>query len=122
MQTTGKNLGGAKAWTTLEQKTWLTERMPDYVASRSSDSKTNFCFWPPIFEAWFAIWLIRCLVAAPPKNVVAELVDGKKIVSSRGCRCWYDSLIVLLSRSKSGTGLRTTANEPKRWVKVGFAS
>ena len=95
MQTTGKNLGGAKAWTTPEQKAWLTERMPDYVASRSSDSKTDF--WLPIFEAWFAIWPIPLPGSkALPKNVVAELVDGKKTVSRRGCRCWYDLLIVLL--------------------------
>lgn len=121
MQTAEKNLGGAKQWTTLEQKAWLTGKMPDYVASRSSESKTDF--WLPIFEQWFAMWPITFPGTEPaPKAVLAELMDDKKSVSNCVRGRWYDLQILLRSRSKSGTGSRTIVNEPKRRAKVGSAS
>ena len=120
MQSTEKNLGGVKPWTTSEQKAWLTVHMPHYVASRSSDSKTDF--WPPIFEEWFGKWPVTFPGDTMPQNVIVECRDAKKIVRSRVRWCWYDLPIHLSSPSKSGIGSRTIVNDPKQQEKVGFAS
>lgn len=56
MSTSDKNKGGQKAWTTNEQKDWLTNRLPSYVASRASDSPSDF--WAGVFEGWFENWPI----------------------------------------------------------------
>jgi hypothetical protein len=51
-----KNKGGVKAWTSDEQKDWLTSMLPSYIASRASDSPSDF--WDRLFEDWFEKWPI----------------------------------------------------------------
>lgn len=56
MSTGEKSKGGQKAWTTNEQKEWLTSQLPSFVASRSSDSPSDF--WASVFKGWFEKWPI----------------------------------------------------------------
>src|SRR5580704_3184859 len=54
MSTAERIKGGQKAWTNEEQKQWLTDRLPAYLASRGGKSASDF--WPDIFEGWFQEW------------------------------------------------------------------
>jgi hypothetical protein len=65
MASAAQNKAGLRAWTTPEQKAWFTSKLPSYIASRSSDSKTDF--WPPIFEEWFEKWPV-----VPPATETAQ--------------------------------------------------
>ena len=49
-----KNKGSQKAWTTAEQREWLTAQLPSYRASRSGPLPRDI--WPSIYEGWFEKW------------------------------------------------------------------
>jgi hypothetical protein len=74
-----KNKGGQKAWTTAEQREWLTEKLPSYKASRNSQVPADI--WPSIFEGWFQKWALG-EPDASEVNIAAEVrLKNKKKVS-----------------------------------------
>jgi hypothetical protein len=65
-----KNKGGQKAWTTDEQKAWLTTKIPDFQSARGSSKQSEF--WALLFENWFTKWP---LVEQGPGEGSASLSD-----------------------------------------------
>jgi hypothetical protein len=43
-------------WTTLEQQSWLSDRVPEYHSIRLDPALDHSSFWAQIFEDWFAKW------------------------------------------------------------------
>ena len=80
MSTKAKNKGGQKAWTTEEQKSWLTALIPEYLASRSSSAPGEF--WPGLLEEWFKLWPLGEANAEEKEDGMTErarLKDKKKV-------------------------------------------
>jgi hypothetical protein len=78
MSTSEKSKGGQKPWTTDEQKTWLTAQLPAYVASRGTESPSDF--WAGVFETWFDKWPIHGIEDGEGLSV-QEQGKKKKVVS-----------------------------------------
>jgi hypothetical protein len=57
MSQAAKNKGGQKAWTTNEQKAWLTAKIPEFQNARNASKQSDF--WTTLFEEWFEKWLLE---------------------------------------------------------------
>jgi hypothetical protein len=120
MSTTVKNRGGQKAWTTEEQKAWLTALIPDYLASRSSSAPGDF--WMGLLEDWFKLWPLG---EANTKEKEAGVTDQaqlkfKKKVSRHSPE--KRKRTKLTHRSKSKIGSRITLERAREAWREGDAT
>jgi len=63
---------GSRGWTTDDQKKYLEERIPQYLATKIA--KTTDDFWAQIFIEWLQKWSLPPLT---PKEIVANLTDAE---------------------------------------------
>jgi hypothetical protein len=76
-----KKKGGQKSWATNEQREWLTATLPAYIASRASESPSDF--WAGVFEEWFEKWPLG-LPEAGDESSTEDQLKRKKAVSRLG--------------------------------------
>ena len=68
MSQAGKNRGGQKAWTTNDQREWLTSKLADFQNARNNAKQGDF--WTALFEEWFEKWPL-----GQPGDGLAQLAD-----------------------------------------------
>jgi hypothetical protein len=55
-------------WMTLEQLSWLSDRLPEYHSIQLDLTLDHSCFWAQTFEDWFIKWPVPELTDEQKKN------------------------------------------------------
>ena len=84
-----KNKGGRPAWATEEQLEWLATKLPDFVASRTTNAPGDF--WPTLYTDWFENWPLNNLTESEIENGVTQKVSMAHKKSVRA-KCHVSSL------------------------------